>query len=47
VLKKQLMAHLRAARQMRRAKNGMTKRELGQIVDAVRSRFVRRTRPRI
>ena len=35
VLKKQLMAHLRTARQMRQAKNGMTKSGLGQIVDAV------------
>ena len=35
VLKKQLMAHLRTARQMRQAKNGMTKSGLGQIVDAM------------
>ena len=35
VLKKQLMAHLRTARQMRQAKGGMTKSGLGQIVDAV------------
>jgi IS30 family transposase len=35
VLKKQLMAHLRTARQMRQAKNGMTKSGLGQIIDAV------------
>jgi IS30 family transposase len=35
VLKKQLMAHLRTARQMRQAKGGTTKSGLGQIVDAV------------
>ena len=35
VLKKQLMAHLRTARQMRQAKGGKTKNGLGQIVDAV------------
>src|SRR3974390_3102711 len=35
VLKKQLMAHLRTARQMRQAKGGTTKRGLGQIVDTV------------
>ena len=36
VLKKELMAHLRTARQMRQAKGGTTKsRPLGQIVDAV------------
>jgi IS30 family transposase len=35
VLKKQLMAHLRAARQMRQAKGGNTKSGLGQIVDTV------------
>ena len=35
VLKKELMAHLRTARQMRQAKGGMTKNGLGQIVDAV------------
>ena len=35
MLKKQLMAHLRTARQMRQAKGGTTKRGLGQIVDAV------------
>ena len=33
VLKKQLLAHLRTARQMRQAKGGTTKK--GQIVDAV------------
>ena len=33
VLKKQLMAHLRTARQMRQAKGGNTKSGLGQIVD--------------
>jgi len=35
VLKKQLLAHLRGARQMRQAKGGTTKSGLGQIVDAV------------
>src|SRR6516162_2838275 len=35
VLKKQLMAHLRTARQMRQAKGGITKSGLGQIVDTV------------
>lgn len=35
VLKKELMAHLRKARQMRQAKGGTTKSGLGQIVDAV------------
>ena len=35
VLKKQLMAHLRTARQMRQAKAGTTKSGLGQIVDTV------------
>ncbi len=36
VLKKELMAHLRTARQMRQAKGGTTKsRPLGQLVDAV------------
>ncbi len=35
MLKKQLLAHLRTARQMRQAKGGTTKRGLGQIVDAV------------
>ena len=35
VLKKELMAHLRSARQMRQAKGGTTKSGLGQIVDAV------------
>jgi len=35
VLKKELMAHLRTARQMRQAKGGNTKSGLGQIVDAV------------
>ncbi len=35
VLKKQLMAHLRTARQMRQAKGGTTKSGLGQIVDTV------------
>src|SRR4029077_14449639 len=35
VLKKQLMAHLRTARQMRQAKGGNTKSGLGQIVDTV------------
>src|SRR5262245_43347133 len=34
VLKKALMAHLRATRQMRQAKGGTTKSGLGQIVDA-------------
>ena len=34
-LKKELMAHLRTARQMRQAKGGTTKRGLGQIVDTV------------
>jgi len=34
-LKKELMAHLRTARQMRQAKGGTTKSGLGQIVDAV------------
>ena len=35
VLKKELMAHLRTARQMRQAKGGTTKNRLGQIVDTV------------
>src|SRR6266404_883180 len=35
VLKKELMAHLRTARQMRQAKGGSAKNGLGQIVDAV------------
>lgn len=35
VLKKDLMAHLRIARQMRNAKGGTAKSGLGQIVDAV------------
>ncbi len=35
VLKKELMAHLRTARQMRRAKGGTTKSGLGQIADTV------------
>ena len=35
VLKKQLMAHLRTARQMRQAKGGNTKSGLGQIVGTV------------
>ena len=35
VLKKQLLTHLRTARQMRQAKGGTTKSGLGQIVDAV------------
>jgi IS30 family transposase len=35
VLKKELMAHLRTARQMRQAKGGTAKSGLGQIVDAV------------
>src|SRR5215469_17639296 len=35
VLKKQLMAHLRTARQMRQAKGANTKSGLGQIVDTV------------
>ena len=35
VLKKQLMAHLRTARQMRQAKGGTTKSGLGQIVNTV------------
>ena len=35
VLKKQLLAHLRTARQMRQAKGGTTKSGLGQIVDTV------------
>jgi len=35
VLKKELMAHLRTARQMRNAQGGTTKSGLGQIVDAV------------
>ncbi len=35
VLKKQLMAHLRTARQMRQAKGGTTKSGRGQIVDTV------------
>jgi IS30 family transposase len=35
VLKKELMAHLRTARQMRQAKGGTTKSGLGQIVDTV------------
>ena len=35
VLKKQLMAHLRTARQLRQAKGGTTKSGLGQIVDAI------------
>ena len=34
-LKKELMAHLWTARQMRQAKGGTTKSGLGQIVDAV------------
>src|ERR1700693_6397574 len=34
-LKKELMAHLRTARQMRQAKGGATKSGLGQIVDTV------------
>ena len=34
-LKKELMAHLRTARQMRQAKGGTTKNGLGQIVDAI------------
>lgn len=34
-LKKELMAHLRTARQMRQAKGGTTKSGLGQIVDTV------------
>jgi hypothetical protein len=39
VLKKELMAHLRTARQMRQAKGGTTKsRPLGQLVDAVSMR---------
>src|SRR5271157_1380861 len=35
VLKKELMVHLRTARQMRQARGGTTKNGLGQIVDAV------------
>src|SRR5580765_400296 len=35
VMKKELMAHLRTARQMRQAKGGTTKSGLGQIVDTV------------
>ena len=35
VLKKQLMVHLRTARQMRRAKGGTRKSGLGQIIDTV------------
>lgn len=35
VLKKELMAHLRTARQMRQAKGGTTKNGLGQLVGAV------------
>jgi IS30 family transposase len=35
VLKKELMVHLRKARQMRQAQGGTTKRGLGQIVDMV------------
>jgi len=35
VLKKELMAHLRTARQMRQAKCGTTKSGLGQIIDTV------------
>ena len=35
VLKKELMAHLRRARQMRQAKGGTAKQGLGSIVDAV------------
>ncbi len=35
VLKKELMAHLRTARQMRQAKGGTTKNGLGKIVDTV------------
>jgi IS30 family transposase len=35
VLKKELMAHLRTARQMRQAKGGTSKSGLGQIVDTV------------
>lgn len=35
VLKKELMAHLRTARQIRQAKGGTAKNGLGQIVDAV------------
>jgi IS30 family transposase len=35
VLKKELMAQLRTARQMRQAKGGTTKSGLGQIVDTV------------
>ena len=35
VLKKELMAHLRTARQIRQAKSGAIKNGLGQIVDAV------------
>jgi transposase, IS30 family len=35
VLKKELMVHLRTARQMRQAKGGTTKSGLGQIVDAI------------
>jgi len=35
VLKKELMKHLRTARQMRQAKGGTTKSGLGQIVDTV------------
>ena len=35
MLKKELMVHLRTARQMRQAKGGTTKSGLGQIVDTV------------
>ena len=35
VLKKELMAHLRTKRQLRRAKGGVTRSGLGQIVDTV------------
>jgi IS30 family transposase len=35
VLKKELMVHLRTARQMRRAKGGTRKSGLGQIIDTV------------
>ncbi|HEY5305320.1 MAG TPA: IS30 family transposase [Pseudolabrys sp.] len=38
VLKKELMAHLRKARQMRQAKSGTIKSGLGQIVDMVSNR---------
>jgi IS30 family transposase len=46
VLKKELMAHLRTARQMRQAKGGTTKSGLGQIVDTVSIRK-RPAEPRI